>query len=174
MADGPRHIGSAVVFQVENEPALVKPVFHAGDGRVQAGRAAEAAAFCFEIDMDISPRYMVDAVVTDAVAPACIHRLATADAVSGQGKQQLQHTLCSTSSQPLFLIYVFHKCFHAPFLYYNYIINNLCNNFNHFHIVRRGATLYSRLGAYLRPGDPYRPEAYSSSSRFDIALQGRV
>ena len=115
MADGPRHIGSAVVFQVENEPALVKPVFHAGDGRVQAGRAAEAAAFCFEIDMDISPRYMVDAVVTDAVAPACIHRLATADAVSGQGKQQLQHALCSTSSQPLSLIYVFHKCFHAPF-----------------------------------------------------------
>ena len=93
MADSACHISSAVVFKVKYQSFFVKAVFHACGGRIQTGRAAQAAAFGFQIYDYVAPCNMMDAVIAYAVASGAVHRLSAAEAVCGQRKNQLQNSL---------------------------------------------------------------------------------
>ena len=81
MAHGPRCIGPAVILQVKNQPAFIKSVPDAGDGRIEAGRAAQAAAFGFQVYADISPCYVPDTMIAYTVASCTVYRLSAAKAI---------------------------------------------------------------------------------------------
>ena len=122
---GAGNICTAVIFQVEYEPALVKSVFHTGGGGIQVRGTAQAAAFGFQIYDDVSPSDTVYAVITDAVAPCAVHRLAAAQAVGGQRKYQLQSCLGHSRQNIVPVVQIVHfnpplnQNFNSIYLHYN-------------------------------------------------------